>query len=142
MIVTGLALGVALIPFASPHSPDWTVTVVDEQGEPVSGITVRLSYENHSIEDKSHEMDRLSDQRGQVSFPAQKIRASFLRRCYYTVLSALDGVHASFGPHAYVFAFGNGMEGSDIDPERRILVDWRGTPSRMKSRIVVTRGRG
>ena len=69
-------------------------------------MTVRLSYQNYSLEDESHEMDRITDQRGQVTFPAQTIHASFLRRCYYTVLSARAGVHASFGPSASVFAFG------------------------------------
>jgi hypothetical protein len=102
-------------------------------------MTVRLSYQNYSAEDQSHEIDRITDQRGQVMFLAQTLHASFLRRCYYTVLSARAGVHASFGPSASVFAFGKGMEGSDVDPKRGIRVFWRGTPSQMQSRIVINR---
>jgi hypothetical protein len=135
----GLVLALALVPFASPNCPDWTVTVVDKQGQSIPGLTVRLSYQNYSLEDESHEMDKITDQRGQVTFPAQIIRASLLRRCYYTLLSARAGVHASFGPAASVFAFGEGMEGSAVDPKRGILTVWRGTPSRMQSRIVVNR---
>jgi len=113
MIATGFVLAFALVPFASPHCPGWTVTVVDKEDHPIPGMTVRLSYQNYSLEDQQHEMDRIADQRGQVKFPAQTIYASFLRRCYYTLLSAGAGVHASFGPSASVFAFGKGMEGSD-----------------------------
>jgi hypothetical protein len=140
MIVMGLVLAFALVPFASPHCPDWTVSVVDQQDQPIPGMTVRLSYQNYSIEDQSHEMDRITDQRGQVTFPAQTIHASLLRRCYYTVLSARAGVHASFGPSAYAFAFDKGMEGSDVDPKPGILaVSWSGTPGQMQSRIVINR---
>ena len=140
MIAIGLVLAFALVPFASPHCPGWSVTVVDKQDKPIPGMTVRLSYQNYSLEDESHEIDRITDQRGQVTFPAQTIHASFLRRCYYTLLSARAGVHASFGPSASVFAFGKGMEGSDVDPKRGIPVFWRGTPSQMQSRIVINRG--
>jgi hypothetical protein len=140
MIPIGFVLAFALVPFASLHCPGWTVTVVDWQDRPIPGMTVRLSYQNYSLEDESHEMDRITDQRGQVTFPAQTIHASFLRRCYRTVLSARAGVHASFGPSAYVFAFGKGMEGPDVDPKRGILVFWRGSPSQMQSRIVINRG--
>jgi hypothetical protein len=139
IIAIGLVLALALVPFASPHCPGWSVTVVDKQDKPIPGMTVRLSYQNYSLEEESHEMDRITDQRGQVTFPAQTIHASFLRRCYYTLLSARAGVHASFGPSASVFAFGKGMEGSDVDPKRGILVFWRGTPSQMQSRIVINR---
>jgi hypothetical protein len=139
VIVTGLALGLALIPFASPHCPDWTVTVIDKRDQPIPGMTVRLSYQNHSAEDASHEVDGITDQRGQVTFSAQALHASCIRRCYYTLLSARAGIHASFGPSASVFAFGKGMEGSDVDPKSGTLVFWRGTPSQMQSRIVISR---
>jgi hypothetical protein len=49
---------------------------------------------------------------------------------------ALDGgAHASFGTHAFVFAFGKGLEGS---PDRNGHVeDWTGSPSVYASEIVV-----
>jgi len=137
VIVTGLLLGSALIPFASPHSPAWTVTVVDNRDQPIPGVTVRLSYQNYSAENESHEMDGITDQRGQVTFSSQTLHASLLRRCFYTLLSARAGVHASFGPSASVFAFGKGKEGWDVDPKSGTLVFWKGTPSQMRSRIVI-----
>jgi hypothetical protein len=101
-------------------------------------MTVRLSYENYSAEDESHEVDLITDQKGLITFPGRTLLASMLRRCYYTLLSARAGVHASFGPSASAFAFGNGMEGSALDSKGNILF-WRGTPSQLQSLIVVNR---
>ena len=133
--VLGLAL--AAIPMPSVHCPAWNVTVIDQFGSPVPGVTVRLSYTNYSAEGEQHEMDRTTDETGQVSFPLQTLYASTLRRAYFTVLSARAGVHASFGPSASVFAFGKGMEGQDVDLKADIVVIWHGRPSRMTSRIVM-----
>ena len=59
------------------------------------------------------------------------------RRAAAMLWSATEGVHASFGPHASVFAFGNGLRGSAID-SRNVIVDWTGKPGHMESRIIVT----
>jgi hypothetical protein len=58
---------------------------------------------------------------------------------HYSLLSARAGVHASYGPYAYVFAFGKGMAGSDVDPKRGVLMFWNGATNQMQSRIVVKR---
>jgi hypothetical protein len=141
LLAMGLLLALALVPFSYPHCPAWQVTVVDQQNRPIPGMTVRLSYINYSLEIESHDADGITDQRGQVTFPARNIHATLLRRCYYTVLSATAGVHASFGPHANVLVFGKGMDGLDVDPKTDTLVYWRGAPSQMYSRIVANRPR-
>ena len=135
--LAALGLVLAAIPIPSAHCPAWTVTAVEPSGNTVAGVTVRLSYTNYSAEGVQHEMDRTTDETGQAVFPPQTLYASALRRAYYTVLSACAGVHASFGPSAYVFGFGKGMEGHDVDPKGDILVFWHGQPSRMASRIVM-----
>ena len=140
VVVTGLVLGLGLFPFASPQCPTWTVTVVDKSDRPVSGLTVRLSYQDYSAESESHEVDKITDQRGSVTFSGQKLHASLFRRCYYTLLSARAGVHASFGPYASVIAFGDGWEGSAVDAKGNVLF-WRGKPMRMGSRIVLDRSK-
>jgi hypothetical protein len=132
-----IVFGLANFPFKILNCPAWDVKVVDEGGLPVPGITVRWSYHNYSAEGESHEVDVKSDQNGHAAIAAQALRASLLRRCVLVSLSALGGVHASFGPHASAFAFGDGLEGSDIDPERKILVDWAVQPGHMSSLIVV-----
>lgn len=101
---------VLLIPIPYLASPDWTVRVTDEAGHPLAGILVRLSYENYSVENTSHEVDVNTDANGLATFSAKKNSASLLSRCYYTVHSAMALAHASFGPSAYVLVFGNGRE--------------------------------
>ena len=137
VVAAALLLVLAAIPIPSTHCPHWNVTVVDQSGRPVPGVTVRLSYTNYSAEDERHEIDKRADESGQVAFPKETLWASSLRRIFYTVLSARAGVHASFGPFASVMAFGRGLEGEDVDPTRNILVFWQGRPSRMESKIVM-----
>ena len=132
-IFVGLVvLGVIPIPYLA--SPDWKVKVVDEKGEPLPGMLVRLSYENYSVENTSHEEDRSTDQNGEAEFPARRSSASTLRRVYFSTLSAMALAHASFGPTATVFAFGNGREGDLV--ENGYVFSWTGKPEHLESRIV------
>lgn len=131
-----VALG-SFVPFRTLASPAWDVWVADQSGNPVSGITVRLSYQNYSAERQGHEVDAITDAQGHVVFGARWLSASLGRRAVAILSSAMAGVHASFGPHAFVFAFGNGLEGFDIDRQRNVVVDWTGKPAHMGSRIIV-----
>ena len=117
--------------------PRWGVWVVDEHDQPVEGITVRLVYQNHSVESKSHEQDLTTDSRGFVEFSAQVRSASVLSYAIYSLYAARAGIHASFGRHASVFAFGGGREGSAAVND--VVVDWTGSSDRMESRIVARR---
>jgi hypothetical protein len=142
----GVALALAsavfflwLFPVSLLAAPEWEVTVVDENGKPVHGMTVREIWQNYSVEVEGHEMDRQTDANGQVSFPAHRAEYSLLSQ----IAGSLSGivrfiVHASYGPHATVFAFGNHLEGSATTGE--YITDWTGYPSSMKSRIVVRPG--
>jgi hypothetical protein len=115
--------------------PDWSVTVVDGSGLPVEGITVRESYQDYSIEAQGHERDQLTDVSGKAHFAHITVWHSLGRRAVGTILSALTGgVHASFGTHASVFAFGKG-EGSAI--RNGYVEDWTGSPGVFASKIVV-----
>jgi len=130
-----LAAGITFIPLRSLDCPAWDVCVVDQNGRPVSGVTVRLTYQNYSAELRSHEVDAITDAHGHVRFSAQMLSASLGQRIRAVLSSAAAGVHASFGLHADVFAFGNGLEGFDI--EQNVVVDWTGKPNHMESRIVL-----
>ncbi len=110
------------------------VWVVDENGHAVEGITVRLTWQNYSTETEGHEQDLNTDENGHVVFQARKSRVSILHRIFGTIRSATGGVHASFGVHATVFAFGLGLEGSAVTGD--CLTDWTGRPDHMESRIV------
>src|SRR5437899_10415942 len=45
--------------------------------------------------------------------------------------SAAGGAHASFGPHAYVLAFGNGLEGFAVD-KQKVTVQGSDPPSEQR----------
>jgi hypothetical protein len=134
VVVGAIILALLLIPIPYRACPTWDVWVVDDGGQPVRDVTVRLVYQNYSAESRSHENDRITNERGHAIFPRQESSASVLRRCYYTVLSATAGVHGSFGRHAWVFAFGKGLEGNATSGP--IVTDWTGSPDHMESRIV------
>lgn len=135
-IIAAITVGVAFIPVKSLNCPAWDVCVTDHSGRPVSGVTVRLTCRNYSAEQDSHETDAVTDAQGNVAFSAQTLSVSLGRRILATLSSARAGTHASFGPHASVFAFGNGLEGFAIDNQSRVA-DWTGRPGHMESRIVV-----
>jgi len=130
------ALSLLLIPVPYLACPQWTVTVTDEAGRPLSGMLVRLNYENYSVENISHEVDFYTGEKGQVAFPSERRFASLLRRCWFTTLSAAAFVHASFGPTAYVNAFGMGREGSAVSDG--LVYVWKGHPDRLNTTIIAT----
>ena len=126
----------SLIPVGSLQAPKWDVQVFDKAGNPSSGISVRESYQNYSAEFTGHEETGVTDVNGWVHFDAKILRASPLKRFVAVVRSAMGGVHASFGPHAFVFAFGRGMEGDWVD-SHGYVGDWTGSPSSMSTHIIV-----
>jgi hypothetical protein len=123
-------------PTTTAQCPMWEVWVVDESGQPLQGMTVRLTYQNYSAELESHSEDLQTDAKGYVFFHARSLRVPRVQRALVTALSATGGVHASFGPHAWVWTFGKGLEGNAVNDGH--ITDWTGTPPRMASKIVAT----
>src|SRR5215471_5631363 len=81
------------------------VTVVDENGKPIQGITVREIWQNYSLEVEGHEMDRQTDANGQVSFPAHRAEYSLLSQIAGSLSAIVRfNAHASYGPHASAHA--------------------------------------
>jgi hypothetical protein len=134
-LVIVVLLVVALIPFPSLIAPDWKITVMDVAHKPVKGSLVRESYQNYSIESQGHESDAITDEFGRVSFPARKIYASLFARISGVLRAATGGVHASFGPSAYVNAFGTEEEGSWEEDGH--IGFWHGSPTHLESTIVL-----
>lgn len=124
----------AFLPIPYDAAPAWDVWVVDETDRPLEGMKVRLSFQNYSAETEHHELDAITNKQGRVSFPSQRASASIPRFMLYSARSAASGVHASFGRHASVFAFGHGRAGSATADD--VVTDWTGSPPEMKSRIV------
>jgi hypothetical protein len=135
--ITILLIAVALIlawPITTIQSPLWEVWVVNDAGQPLVGMTVTLSYQNYSAESEGHLEQKQTDAAGHVVFSQRSLKASLLRRISTTVESAGAGVHSSFGPHAHVWADGNGLTGYAVS--NRYVTDWTGAPPRMSSTIV------
>jgi hypothetical protein len=141
LLLFGFVLAVAILvywlfPVSRLAAPRWEVVVVDERGKPVEGLTVRETWQNYSVEMEGHEADLQTDVNGSATFPAQKSDFTFLRQIA-GMMSALAhlNVHSSYGPHAHVFAFGKGLEGTATTGS--FVTDWTGSPPLMRSRIVV-----
>jgi hypothetical protein len=134
-IVAAAILVVALFPIRSLHAPSWDVAVTDESGVALKGILVRESYQDYSAEFQGGEESLITDELGHVRFEPKTLSASPLKRLIVTASSATGGVHASFGPSAYLLAFGDGSEGAPEVNGR--METWHGSPNSMKSRIVM-----
>jgi hypothetical protein len=134
LAVAFAVIALFLYPFESLQAPIWEISVVDASNNPISGARVRESYRDYSAGFKGGEADLVTDFTGSGNFPARTVRASLLKRIAVVLTSATAGAHASFGPHASIFALG-GMEGYSVKDGH--VEDWTGSPRVNKSVIVV-----
>ena len=82
--------------------PAWSVTVVNQAGEPVAGLKVAEDREFYGLPSRHRGFDsRVTDGKGMVVFPEQSFMASEAELAEGRGLSALN-VHASFGPSGSV----------------------------------------
>jgi hypothetical protein len=140
LLVLGALAALLLVGFAWPicylASPRWEVWVVTKDGRPVPDATVALHYRNYSAEGESHSEDLRTDENEHVLFESHYGKASIYQRIFYTLSAADAGVHASFGRHASVSAFGSagGYIGTSVNG--KYIEDWRGSPASMQSKII------
>lgn len=128
-VILAAILTCAFIPLPQTVAPGWTITTLDAVRRPLTGITVREVWQQYSLEDSSHEEDRLTDIKGEVHFPRRTYGASIASRffgCTRQIIGA--GVHASCGPHSYLVAFGKGvdtLDWSDFSQEEGTTMPWQ-----------------
>lgn len=138
--ILGLSAAIVLVTCGFPigylASPRWDVWVLTGDGMPISGANVSLSYRNYSTEGESHSEDLKTDKDGHVLFHSHYGKANVYQRIFYTVSSAQAGVHASFGRHASVSAFGSGGEYIGTSVRGQYVEDWQGHPASMQSKII------
>lgn len=134
IVIVALVVLATIPAISTPATPQWEVWVVDESGHPLQGMTVRLSWQNYSVETEGHEEDRQTDENGYVVFPERRLNASLLSRLKRLSQLPLFNVHSGSGPHAFVFTFGNRLEGDAVTGE--YITDWTGAPNHMQSRII------
>jgi len=107
---------VSLYPSRSTVCPAWTIRIVDTAGNPLSGAFVRQVWKDYSVESASHEQDTHTDENGYVSFPERTVRSSWLARTFGVISNSVSlGAHASYGPSAYVLAYGHTVGGKRLE---------------------------
>jgi hypothetical protein len=119
-LAAAVVLAIVFIPVPQIIAPDWTVKTLDASHRPLPGVTVREVWQHYSLEDSSHEEDRVTDNKGEVHFPLRKRWAGIAVRflgCSRQIVGA--GVHASCGAHSYLVAFGRGIDTMDWEDIRQ-----------------------
>lgn len=67
-----VVLAIVFIPIPQVVAPDWAVKTLDASHRPLAGVTVREVWQHYSLEESSHEEDRLTDDNGEVHFPLRR----------------------------------------------------------------------
>ena len=138
IVVAFVCLIAGIIPIPYLAAPAWTVQVVDKNGAPMSGMYVRLTFQNYSGEADSHEFTVVTGSDGRVGFNAETRYLSMSRLFFYTAGSVFGGAHygwggRAFGRHATVSVFGRGYMGKAMSGSS--VADWNGSPTAMTSTI-------
>lgn len=112
-----LGAGIAsTYPVESTICPPWTIQVIDNNGQPLGGAFVRQVWQHYSVESRSQEQDARTDANGYVSFPERTVRASILSNLLGAIVNTFtQGVHASYGPHTNVIAYGKVVNGKRLE---------------------------
>ena len=137
LILIGLACAavVSLYPSESVVCPTWTIQVVDEAGNPLRGAFVRQVWQDYSIEPQSHEQDTYTDDSGHVSFPERTVRTPLLFWALgVTSNTVSQGVHTSYGPSAYILAYGDIVDGKRFEGSAH-YEDGKPLPKQLKTRV-------
>jgi hypothetical protein len=128
-LAVALVFVIIFLPVPQIVAPDWTVKILDASHRPLPGVTVREVWQHYSVEDSSHEEDRLTDNQGKVHFPLRRRWVSIAVRllgCSRQIIGA--GVHASCGAHSFLVAFGRGidtMDWEDLRQEDGTTMPWQ-----------------
>jgi hypothetical protein len=103
-----LGLLISLYPFETTVVPEWRVRVADEVGNPLKKTIVSEHWKHYSIESEGHEAEAITDGDGYITFPPRTIKASLLIRVIGLIRNVFKtGIHASFGPSAYLIVSGD-----------------------------------
>jgi hypothetical protein len=131
IVALAVALCILVVPFPQLVRPDWDVWVVDEHGNALEGMNVRLIYQDYSLESRSHEDTQTTDGSGHTRFGAKTTISTVGARMVGTLRSFSEtGFHASFGRYAYLIVFGKGRQAEYRN------ASWTGGSSSKQSRIV------
>jgi hypothetical protein len=124
-----VVLAIVFIPIPQVVAPDWAVKTLDASHRPLAGVTVREVWQHYSLEESSHEEDRLTDDNGEVHFPLRRRWTSIAVRLFGCSRQIIGvGVHASCGAHSSLVAFGKDigtMDWEDLRQEDGTTMPWQ-----------------
>lgn len=86
-------------PYKSTTSPEWSIQVVDEKGQPISGLNVTEEWSYFGIDFAASMDDKKTDVKGRVNFPRRIIWASLASRALN-----LESATPRVGPSVWVLA--------------------------------------
>jgi hypothetical protein len=102
-VVLGVFVAASLVPYRIIIAPVWRVEVVEADGKPRTSLKVTQSWTYYALMSESRHDEQLTNERGEVVFPMRSVRTCALHRVLGAVWELVQmGVHASFGPHAYI----------------------------------------
>jgi hypothetical protein len=122
------------LPATAPHSPTWEVWVVDQSDHPLENMTVDLRCQFAGSYASSEVLQ--TDERGYVVFKPRTLRVPEILRI--AAIVPIPYFNSKFGPQAWVWARGNGLEGVAMNDGH--VIAWRGAPPTMASKIVAKQG--
>jgi len=125
---------ILIYPFQTTVVPAWSLKVIDDQGESVTGINVTEHWQHNLLESTGHEELQRTTGEGWVTFPARTIRASLITRSIATVRKFFKrDAEARTNPYASVVVWGS----KDYETNVALYKDGEPPPAR----VSVTRRR-
>lgn len=115
MIILGFLTVPLLIPFPIMIVPEWKITVVDKSNHPLSGLVVKQSWRQYTVQASDRRETKIADNLGKVTFKKRVVWRNgllWLLGGLGNYLSA--GTHASFGSVSKIFARNGCQIGSVI----------------------------
>lgn len=107
ILASVLMLGILLIvPWKVLIAPPFDVVVLQETGEPATGVLVKQEWFYQAPGSKSHTATTHTDPSGRATFPARFIRLLLIQRLLASLLNAYYVGHYGPGPHAQVWVHG------------------------------------
>jgi hypothetical protein len=126
-----LVLFVLLYPFSVTVAPEWTVKVLDENGEPLAGAYVSEGASQWTL-GVHYGTAICSNLQGEAHFPRKTVRASVLTRVSKFISGF--GPHASLGSDAKI---GVQRLGYGDMPNDNVIETWDGFATRVNSHLVL-----
>jgi hypothetical protein len=86
--------------------PEWRMQVVDENGQPLSGVIVHQEWTNLELDGMTYADSKTTDGEGWVNLPARRIRGSWALRIQDRYLARSKGRKSLLSTRAFVCAKG------------------------------------